>query len=396
KSLKHHKFGVRHAVQNTVVLRQPKLQLNRTALNRSKAALARSLKAQLKREAKLERRRKSQHAFGVLPTSTHSPGSALSQLSPFSKLVGDSAIEKHKSGLFEGIEAGAGSFSPGSFSSPPATPVQPSKGIKVEIKESYQSSLIKDEVLLMKYTIGGKGKCIICSTICVIKNNRKLPKVPICICCKRTYVFKRSHSNATCKTGGRCNVHYSINDCADCKYRKFKAVLQKAMRLNLIKDKAHDTPFLGTLEPVFKRRRRRRCRITGELKPIDAPTSGLKDEKATLPSDEIKMEAATPLKKQRHRSADSDKLQSHKNGEDIFSTSTPVRQRHKHRSGDASFFSTGTPVRSRQKHKSGDKIVETSSLRRPSKLLTQNKDLINANNLDQPLSVDVGQEADEF
>lgn len=105
--------------QSTVVLRQAKLQLNRTALNRSKAALARSLKAQLKREAKLERRRRtSQNRFGRLSVSDPSavsPGSSLSQLSPFSKLASDSAIERQKSGLFEGIEAGAGSFSPGSF-----------------------------------------------------------------------------------------------------------------------------------------------------------------------------------------------------------------------------------------------------------------------------------------
>ena len=40
-----------------IMLRKAKLQLNRTALNRSKAALARSLKAQLKREAKQKGRR---------------------------------------------------------------------------------------------------------------------------------------------------------------------------------------------------------------------------------------------------------------------------------------------------------------------------------------------------
>lgn len=109
-----HKLGVPQPSKNTVVIRQPKLQLNRTALNRSKAALARSLKAQLKREAKLERKkRNSESKLGVL-SSAHSPSSTLNQLSPFSKLIGDSAIEKQKSGLFEGIEGG--SFSPGSFS----------------------------------------------------------------------------------------------------------------------------------------------------------------------------------------------------------------------------------------------------------------------------------------
>lgn len=116
---KHQQNAPSTPSQSTIVLRQAKLQLNRTALNRSKAALARSLKAQLKREAKLERRKRTtQNRLGRLPVSAPSavsPRSSLSQLSPFSKLASDSAIERQKSGLFEGIEAGAGSFSPGSF-----------------------------------------------------------------------------------------------------------------------------------------------------------------------------------------------------------------------------------------------------------------------------------------
>ncbi|CAG5125281.1 unnamed protein product, partial [Candidula unifasciata] len=227
--------------QSTVVLRQAKLQLNRTALNRSKAALARSLKAQLKREAKLERRRRTpQSRFGRLSVSDPSavsPGSSLSQLSPFSKLASDSAIERQKSGLFEGIEAGAGSFSPGR--SPPVTPssLQTLKP-KNEKFDNYQASLIKHDALLKTYAPGSRWHCLVCSSMCVIKKNRKLPQVPLCKRCKAAYFFqvtlKPGSLKRKCKYGGRCNIHFSeksILHCPSCKFRKFDAVMRKCKEL---------------------------------------------------------------------------------------------------------------------------------------------------------------------
>lgn len=56
-----------------IVLRKAKLQLNRTALNRSKAALARSLKAQLKREARQQGKRHEMQGQPSLRSSVTSP-----------------------------------------------------------------------------------------------------------------------------------------------------------------------------------------------------------------------------------------------------------------------------------------------------------------------------------
>ncbi|XP_025100366.1 uncharacterized protein LOC112567768 isoform X2 [Pomacea canaliculata] len=72
-----------------IVLRKAKLQLNRTALNRSKAALARSLKAQLKREARQQGKRHEMQA---------SPPRIISSLSPVAihskKQIGEGSGEK--------------------------------------------------------------------------------------------------------------------------------------------------------------------------------------------------------------------------------------------------------------------------------------------------------------
>ncbi|KAH9509220.1 hypothetical protein Btru_046482 [Bulinus truncatus] len=329
KSLKLSKGSMHSPLQNTIVLRQPKLQLNRTALNRSKAALARSLKAQLKREAKLERkRRKSQKKLGLLTSTVHSPGSALAQLSPFSKFLGDSVIEKQKSGLFEGIESGAGSFSPGSFSSPPSSMSK----LKKEYKEgNYQSSLIKDEDLLKHYIFGTKARCLVCLAICDIRRNRKLPKVPLCVRCKNFYFFqvRTGRMPTTCLNGGQCNVHYKQpHPCTECKFVKFRAVINKSRALGMPFKNLNITCIASKF--IHKRRRKKQGYYINE-------TPDIKKEDENTQLDEIM--------RQKHKS------------EDSASSVTPAKLMH-----------------------------------RSSKSLSSSKDLANANCIQQPLSVDVGAE----
>lgn len=95
----------------TVVLRKPKLKLNMKALNRSKMALAKSFKAQLIEDVvKVE----DDSSFEITPSdpSTSEPASVLGQLSPFSKTSVTAEVDRQKSGLFEGMSDGVGSFSP--------------------------------------------------------------------------------------------------------------------------------------------------------------------------------------------------------------------------------------------------------------------------------------------
>lgn len=72
---------------------------------------------------------------------------------------------------------------------------------------------------------------------------------------------------------------------------------------------------------------------------------------------------------------------------------TPDGRRNKHKRGESD---TITPTRQRQKHRSGDKLPELASLKLPAKSPSHNKELINAANLDKPLSVDVGEDTDPF
>nr|KAI8747326.1 histone-lysine N-methyltransferase 2A isoform X1 [Biomphalaria glabrata] len=350
QSLNLHKGGVQAPSQNTVVLRQPKLQLNRTALNRSKAALARSLKAQLKREAKLERkRRKSQANLGGLTSSVHSPGSSLAQLSPFSKRLGDSVIEKHKTGLFEGIE-GAGSFSPASFSSPPATPSSAPKVQPEKTEEDFQASLIKEEDLLKMYVVGEKSICMVCLNTCTIKQNRKLPTVPLCKPCKKSYFFKVKSNKryiTTCANGGHCHVHYTVpKECKDCKYIKFRAVIKKALALGLPFKKVNTATTASKPLHYTKSRKRKK-----KLKCFRTYASDC----SSTSTEDLKTETNAFIKKQRHKSDDST-----------------------------------------YKHKNEDSVSSKSFSHKSSKYFSNVKVEADANSLDKPLSVDVGAADEPF
>ncbi|XP_055958891.1 histone-lysine N-methyltransferase 2B [Patella vulgata] len=157
---------------SSIILQKAKLQLNRPALNRSKAALARSLKAKMKKEAKLIK---------------HEDSMEMTQLSPLPHLQ-----LSPLSGLRQPFDS----------------PISPQRGTLSPGGSGFGMGKVDKVVKKRKFR---KSQCAVCRNKSVVANDMK--GVPFCQACDK---FLRIHTKRkfvkpddyVCKLKGKCKIDY--------------------------------------------------------------------------------------------------------------------------------------------------------------------------------------------
>ncbi|KAL3885750.1 hypothetical protein ACJMK2_025792 [Sinanodonta woodiana] len=190
------------------ILRKAKFQLNMTALNRSKAALARSLKAQMKKEAKLERKLKRQRKLGLAPAVpvriTSMSGSYMDK------------VERPQ--LTQDEEEKAASEK-----------VEQSPNI-----ESFEEVAVSQIEVETKKFAARRNKCAVCGDISLMRG-KYYYGVPSCDSCRKFYrgqVTKLKKRKLFCKFEGKCKITKETKkDCSACRLRKCRRVFPKVEEL---------------------------------------------------------------------------------------------------------------------------------------------------------------------
>ncbi|KAK6172193.1 hypothetical protein SNE40_015908 [Patella caerulea] len=157
---------------SSIILQKAKLQLNRPALNRSKAALARSLKAKMKKEAKLTK---------------HEDAMEMTQLSPLPHLQ-----LSPLSGLRQPFDS----------------PISPQRGTLSPGGSGFGMGKVDKVVKKRKFR---KSQCAVCRNKSVVASDMK--GVPFCQACDK---FLRIHTKRkfvkpddyVCKLKGKCKIDY--------------------------------------------------------------------------------------------------------------------------------------------------------------------------------------------
>ncbi|XP_041373736.1 uncharacterized protein LOC121386787 isoform X2 [Gigantopelta aegis] len=175
-------------------LRKAKLQLNRTTLNRSKAALARSLKAKMKREAKVEEERERMRQF-----SPSSPTSPL-RLSPVGSVRSLAESQLSPSRIFD---TGQGLSKEQSFGQNPTLKVGTIQPSKVSKELAFES------------------KCAICGDPNLIARTGLYYGIPSCYGCSQFYRKEAgSGSRFVCSKSGNCEItKLNKRKCLSCWFR---------------------------------------------------------------------------------------------------------------------------------------------------------------------------------
>ncbi|KAK3581005.1 hypothetical protein CHS0354_013899 [Potamilus streckersoni] len=191
------------------ILRKAKFQLNMTALNRSKAALARSLKAQMKKEAKLERKLKRQRKLGLAPAVPIRITTAMS----------GSYMDK--------VER------------PQLTQDDDEKAASEKMDQSPEIESCEDPIVSQtdvetKKFAARRNKCAVCQDSSLM-HGKYYYGVPSCDSCRKFYrgqVTKLKKRKLFCKFEGKCKITKETKkDCSACRLRKCRRVFPKVEEL---------------------------------------------------------------------------------------------------------------------------------------------------------------------
>ncbi|GAB1603167.1 histone-lysine N-methyltransferase 2A-like isoform X2 [Argonauta hians] len=217
------------------ILRKAKFQLNWAALNRSKAALARSLRAKMRQDARLEKKKLREQEQKLKETSVTSP-LTLSSLSVLSRGL----IDVHGSPKQTQIKMEVGSsnsttpvLSPGGNMVPfEATPLS---SVSQNEDDDDDGSLTKEAALKRS-----RKMCAVCGDKIGVS---PFLGVPCCTGCRKFYTLTmKRKKNMHCKKSGSCSINrLNKSHCSACRMRRCREIFPCGVDLSREKQLPPDT-----------------------------------------------------------------------------------------------------------------------------------------------------------